>query len=146
MTQKAKFNTNKFRCVWAVLPAEMYRRGNEETTWTWPHSFQPWVCFNVTVSNYSHILTFHGLSWDCFFDTSALFFSRVTMIENLSNASFKAVLDHIHANFADFLRMPHYKQTCLAEKAKIELVKHQHEPYQYRIYCIFSHGVQGLTH
>ncbi|XP_060924825.1 stereocilin [Limanda limanda] len=51
----------------------------------------------------------------------------VTMIENLSNASFKAVLDHIHANFADFLRMPHYKQTCIAEKAKIELGSSQAE-------------------
>uniref|UniRef100_A0A3B4YMY7 Stereocilin-like n=1 Tax=Seriola lalandi dorsalis TaxID=1841481 RepID=A0A3B4YMY7_SERLL len=45
----------------------------------------------------------------------------VTMIENLSNASFRAILDHIHTRFADFLRLPHYKQTNLAEKAVTEL-------------------------
>ncbi|KAF0043246.1 hypothetical protein F2P81_004583 [Scophthalmus maximus] len=52
---------------------------------------------------------------------------RVTMIENLSNASFKAILDNINANFADFLRMPHYKQMNLAEKAKAELGSSQAE-------------------
>ncbi|XP_035483498.2 stereocilin [Scophthalmus maximus] len=51
----------------------------------------------------------------------------VTMIENLSNASFKAILDNINANFADFLRMPHYKQMNLAEKAKAELGSSQAE-------------------
>ncbi|XP_029987138.1 stereocilin isoform X2 [Sphaeramia orbicularis] len=45
----------------------------------------------------------------------------VTMVENLSNASFRAVLDHIQARFSDFLRLPHYKQTNLAEKAVTEL-------------------------
>uniref|UniRef100_A0AAQ4R0K3 Stereocilin n=1 Tax=Gasterosteus aculeatus aculeatus TaxID=481459 RepID=A0AAQ4R0K3_GASAC len=45
----------------------------------------------------------------------------VTMIEELSNASFRAILDHIQTHFADFLRMPHYKQTNLAEKAVTEL-------------------------
>nr|XP_020462051.1 stereocilin-like [Monopterus albus] len=45
----------------------------------------------------------------------------VTMIENLSNGSFRAILDHIQAHFADFLRLPHYKQTNLAEKAITEL-------------------------
>ncbi|XP_042343752.1 stereocilin [Plectropomus leopardus] len=45
----------------------------------------------------------------------------VTMIEDLSNASFRAILDHIQAHFADFLRLPHYKQTNLAEKAITEL-------------------------
>ncbi|XP_019126041.2 stereocilin [Larimichthys crocea] len=45
----------------------------------------------------------------------------VTMIENLSNVSFRAILDHIQAHFADFLRLPHYKQTNLAEKAVTEL-------------------------
>ncbi|XP_070759951.1 stereocilin [Enoplosus armatus] len=45
----------------------------------------------------------------------------VTMIENLSNASFRAILDHIQAHFADFLRLPHYKQTNVAEKAVTEL-------------------------
>ncbi|KAK5873907.1 hypothetical protein PBY51_018907 [Eleginops maclovinus] len=45
----------------------------------------------------------------------------VTMIEDLSNVSFRAILDHIHENFADFLRLPHYKQINLAEKAVTEL-------------------------
>ncbi|XP_078113836.1 LOW QUALITY PROTEIN: stereocilin [Sander vitreus] len=51
----------------------------------------------------------------------------VTMIEDLSNASFRAILDHIQAHFADFLRMPHYKQTNLAEKAVTELGSSQAE-------------------
>ncbi|KAG7230527.1 hypothetical protein INR49_012240 [Caranx melampygus] len=51
----------------------------------------------------------------------------VTMIEELSNASFRAVLDHIHAHFVDFLRLPHYKQTNLAEKALTELGSSQAE-------------------
>jgi len=54
------------------------------------------------------------------------FFSRITMIENLSNASVRAMLDHVESHFVDFLRLPHYKQTNLAEKAKAELVKHLH--------------------
>ncbi|CAJ1049138.1 stereocilin [Xyrichtys novacula] len=45
----------------------------------------------------------------------------VTMLENISNASFRAILDYIQANFADFLRLPHYKQTNLAEKVVSEL-------------------------
>ncbi|KAM9408591.1 stereocilin [Pholidichthys leucotaenia] len=45
----------------------------------------------------------------------------VTMIENLSNASFTAILDHIQTHFDEFLRLPRYKQTNLAEKAKTEL-------------------------
>ncbi|XP_072237407.1 stereocilin [Leuresthes tenuis] len=44
-----------------------------------------------------------------------------TMIENLSNESVRAMLDHIESHFVDFLRLPHYKQTNLAEKAKAEL-------------------------
>ncbi|XP_040896046.1 stereocilin-like [Toxotes jaculatrix] len=51
----------------------------------------------------------------------------VSMIENLSNASIRAILDHIHAHFADFLRLPHYKQTNLAEKAITELGSSQAE-------------------
>lgn len=86
----------------------------------------------------------HSLSKDQDIYISALFFSRVTMIENLSNASFKAILDNINANFADFLRMPHYKQMNLAEKAKAELVK-QHELHKYCIHCISSCDVQELT-
>ncbi|XP_023153501.2 stereocilin [Amphiprion ocellaris] len=45
----------------------------------------------------------------------------VTMLENLSNASFRAILDHIQTHFADFLKLPRYKQTNLAEKAVTEL-------------------------
>ncbi|KAM3625394.1 uncharacterized protein V6R79_011379 [Siganus canaliculatus] len=45
----------------------------------------------------------------------------VTMIESLSNTSFRAVLDHIQTHFVDFLKLPHYKQTNLAEKAVTEL-------------------------
>ncbi|XP_029947286.1 stereocilin [Salarias fasciatus] len=44
----------------------------------------------------------------------------VTMIENLSNASFTAVLDHIQTHFTDFLKLPHYKQTNLAERTVAE--------------------------
>lgn len=66
---------------------------------------------------------------------SALLFSRVTMIENLSNSSFRAILNHIQGHFADFLRLPHYKQINLAEMAITELVKH-HELYKHHIYCI----------
>ncbi|XP_037611274.1 stereocilin-like [Sebastes umbrosus] len=51
----------------------------------------------------------------------------VTMIEDLSNASFRAVLDHIQAHFAEFLRLPQYKQTNLAEKAVTELGSFQAE-------------------
>ncbi|XP_070688298.1 stereocilin [Pempheris klunzingeri] len=51
----------------------------------------------------------------------------VTMIENLSNASFRAILDHIQSHFDDFLRLPHYKQMNLAEKAVTELGSSQAE-------------------
>ncbi|XP_018523372.1 stereocilin [Lates calcarifer] len=51
----------------------------------------------------------------------------VTMLENLSNATFRGILDHIHAHFADFLRLPHYKQKNLAEKAVTELGSAQAE-------------------
>lgn len=68
------------------------------------------------------------------------------MIENLSNISLRAILDHIQAHFADFLRLPHYKQTNLAEKAVTELVKHQEELNKYCIYCISLHDVQEFSH
>ncbi|XP_034536394.1 stereocilin [Notolabrus celidotus] len=45
----------------------------------------------------------------------------VTMIEDISNVSFRGILSYIQANFAEFLRLPHYKQTNLAEKAVSEL-------------------------
>ncbi|XP_029354317.1 stereocilin [Echeneis naucrates] len=51
----------------------------------------------------------------------------VTMIETLSNASFRAILDHIQTHFVGFLRLPHYKQTNLAEKAVTELGSSQTE-------------------
>ncbi|XP_059202385.1 stereocilin [Centropristis striata] len=51
----------------------------------------------------------------------------VTMTEDLSNTSFRAILDHIQAHFADFLRLPYYKQTNLAEKAVTELGSSQAE-------------------
>ncbi|KAM9826765.1 stereocilin [Syngnathus typhle] len=41
----------------------------------------------------------------------------VTMIDDLSNTSLRAVLDHVQAHFTDFLQLPHYKQTNIAEKA-----------------------------
>ncbi|XP_074522914.1 stereocilin isoform X2 [Halichoeres trimaculatus] len=44
----------------------------------------------------------------------------VTMIENISNVSFRSILGYIQSNFADFLRLPHYKQMNLAEKAVSE--------------------------
>ncbi|XP_051919410.1 stereocilin-like isoform X1 [Hippocampus zosterae] len=40
-----------------------------------------------------------------------------TMIDDLSNTSLRAVLDHVQAHFTDFLQLPHYKQTNIAEKA-----------------------------
>lgn len=46
------------------------------------------------------------------------------MVENLSNVSFKALLDHVQAHFVDFLKLPHYKQMNLAERALIEQVNH----------------------
>uniref|UniRef100_A0A3P8V8D0 Stereocilin n=1 Tax=Cynoglossus semilaevis TaxID=244447 RepID=A0A3P8V8D0_CYNSE len=48
--------------------------------------------------------------------------SLLTMMESLSNSSFRAVLDQVQADFAEFLKLPHYKQTNLAEKARAELV------------------------
>ncbi|XP_045888819.1 stereocilin [Micropterus dolomieu] len=51
----------------------------------------------------------------------------VTMIENLSNASFRTILGYIQAHFADFLRLPRYKQTNLAEKVVSELGSSQAE-------------------
>uniref|UniRef100_A0A3P9LWU6 Stereocilin n=1 Tax=Oryzias latipes TaxID=8090 RepID=A0A3P9LWU6_ORYLA len=45
----------------------------------------------------------------------------VTMMEDLSNASVRAILDYIKTNFIDFLKLPHYKQTYLAERAITEL-------------------------
>nr|XP_057945778.1 stereocilin isoform X2 [Doryrhamphus excisus] len=45
----------------------------------------------------------------------------VAMMDDLSNTSFRAVLDHVQAHFADFLLLPHYKQTNIAERAIGEL-------------------------
>lgn len=56
------------------------------------------------------------------------------MVENLSNASFRAILNHIQAHFADFLRLPQYKQNNLAEMALTELVKHQDELHKLTAY------------
>lgn len=56
------------------------------------------------------------------------------MVENLSNVSFRAILDHVQAHFVDFLKLPHYKQMNLAERALTELVKH---PHGLSITCIF---------
>lgn len=44
------------------------------------------------------------------------------MVEDLSNSSFSAVLDHIQSHLPDFLKLPHYKQTNLAEKVVTKLV------------------------
>ncbi|XP_028823840.1 stereocilin-like [Denticeps clupeoides] len=41
----------------------------------------------------------------------------VRMLENLSNASLAAVLEHVLLNFHEFLLLPGHKQTALAEKA-----------------------------
>lgn len=72
-----------------------------------------------------------------------LFFSfSVTMLENLSNVSFRAILDHIQTHFVEFLRLPYYKQMNLADRAITELVKHQHEQYK----CIYFSDAQGLVY
>ncbi|XP_039628988.1 stereocilin [Polypterus senegalus] len=39
------------------------------------------------------------------------------MIETLPNSSLEAILDHISRHFSDFLRLPHYKQSVLVERA-----------------------------
>ncbi|XP_068612610.1 stereocilin [Brachionichthys hirsutus] len=41
----------------------------------------------------------------------------VTMLETLSNTSFRAILEYIQEHIVDFLRLPHYRQMYLAEKA-----------------------------
>lgn len=69
-----------------------------------------------------------------------MFFFRVAMIQNISNSSIRAILAHIQAHFADFLRLPHYKQANLAEMAVTEQVKH-HELYKHQIYCISLHNM-----
>lgn len=68
------------------------------------------------------------------------------MLENLSNVSFRAILDHIQTYFVEFLRLPYYKQMNLAERAVTELVKHQHEQYKCCACCIFFSYVQGLAY
>ncbi|XP_072321516.1 stereocilin [Eucyclogobius newberryi] len=45
----------------------------------------------------------------------------VTMVEKLSNGSFKNLLGYIQTHFSDFLRLPHYKQIYIAERAMTEL-------------------------
>lgn len=44
------------------------------------------------------------------------------MLEKLSNESLRGVLDHIQTHFSDFLRLPLYKQKCIAERAVTQLV------------------------
>lgn len=44
------------------------------------------------------------------------------MLEDLSNSSFSAILDHIQTHLTDFLKLPRYKQTNLAEKVITRLV------------------------
>ncbi|XP_061749537.1 stereocilin [Nerophis ophidion] len=48
-------------------------------------------------------------------------FTAMTMMDELSNASFRAVLDYVQAHFADFLLLPRYKRTNIAEGALGEL-------------------------
>ncbi|XP_061526984.1 LOW QUALITY PROTEIN: stereocilin-like [Phycodurus eques] len=50
----------------------------------------------------------------------------VTMMDDLSNTSLRAVLDHVQTHFADFLQLPHYKQTNMAKKAVSELGSSSH--------------------
>lgn len=50
------------------------------------------------------------------------FFYSVTMLEDLSNSSFRAIQDHIQTQLPYFLKLPHYKQTYLAEKVMSNLV------------------------
>lgn len=44
------------------------------------------------------------------------------MLEDLSNSSFRAIQDHIQTHLTYFLKLPHYKQTYLAEKVITKLV------------------------
>lgn len=68
------------------------------------------------------------------------------MLENLSNASFRAILDHIQTHFLEFLRLPYYKQMNLADRAVTELVKQQHEQYKCCTCCIYLCYVRGLVY
>ncbi|XP_075994741.1 stereocilin-like [Genypterus blacodes] len=43
----------------------------------------------------------------------------VKMVEELSNASFRALLDHLTTHFDDFLTLPHHKQRNLADRAAL---------------------------
>ncbi|MGH0175776.1 UNVERIFIED_CONTAM: hypothetical protein FKN15_071527 [Acipenser sinensis] len=45
----------------------------------------------------------------------------VRMIESMSNATLASILEHITKHFPDFLRLPHHKQSILAEKARLIL-------------------------
>ncbi|XP_033838654.2 stereocilin [Periophthalmus magnuspinnatus] len=45
----------------------------------------------------------------------------VTMVEKLSNESFRNLLGYIQRHFSDFLKLPHYKQIHIAERAVTEL-------------------------
>ncbi|KAK7913054.1 hypothetical protein WMY93_013265 [Mugilogobius chulae] len=44
----------------------------------------------------------------------------VTMVEKLSNESFRNLLRYIQTHFPDFLKLPHYKQSHIAERAVAE--------------------------
>ncbi|KAJ0056160.1 hypothetical protein NL108_003445, partial [Boleophthalmus pectinirostris] len=46
----------------------------------------------------------------------------VTMVEKLSNESFINLLGYIQTHFSDFLKLPHYKQIHITERAVTELV------------------------
>uniref|UniRef100_A0A3Q3DSG2 Stereocilin-like n=1 Tax=Hippocampus comes TaxID=109280 RepID=A0A3Q3DSG2_HIPCM len=74
-----------------------------------PGNLRPALCIVEAVRNYPQL------------DVSTLspWFSATlaTMIDDLSNTSLRAVLDHVQAHFTDFLQLPHYKQTNIAEKA-----------------------------
>ncbi|XP_057704376.1 stereocilin-like [Corythoichthys intestinalis] len=50
----------------------------------------------------------------------------VTMMDDLSNTSLRAILDHVQSHLADFLQLPYYKQSNMAEKAVRELGSSSH--------------------
>lgn len=108
--------------LFAVSPAKMHCWWTEETPRTWPQRSELWICYNITVSTRGFILlsaVWVISRWLCL---KLFLFYSVTMLEDLSNSSFRAIQDHIQTHLTYFLKLPHYKQTYLAEKVIAKLV------------------------
>ncbi|KAM4630459.1 stereocilin [Polymixia lowei] len=70
----------------------------------------------------------------------------ITMIESLSNTSLRAILDYIKDHFADFLKLPRYKQMHLAEQVMAVLVIQRNKLYRYGTPQVLAEGgIEGST-